>query len=56
MGLKKRLRIIYIVNNRNYSYLNKTHKFWIEVPKSVVQAYVLDKNNVNTLWEDSISK
>ena len=54
--MKKRLRIIYIVKNRNASYLKKTHKFGIEVPKYVAQTYVLDKKNVNTLWSDAISK
>ena len=43
--LKKRLRIISLVKKRNAQYLKKTHKFGIEVPKSVDQAYALDKNN-----------
>ena len=47
--LKKRLRITSIVNKSNARYLQKTHKFGIEFPKSVLQAYVLDKNNGNTL-------
>ena len=54
--MKKRLRIISRVNKINARYLKKKHKFGIEVPKSVVQAYALDKKNVNTLWEDVISK
>ena len=56
MVLKKRLRIIYLINNRNACYLNTTHKFRIEVTESVAQAYALDKNNGNTLWLDVISK
>ena len=54
--LKKRLRIIYLVKKKNTQYLKKTHKFGIEVPKSVVQAYALDKKNVHTLWADAISR
>ena len=54
--LKKRLIIINLVKKRNARYLKKTHKFWIEVPKSDAQEYALDKNNGNTLWADYISK
>ena len=42
---KKRLMIISLAKKRNAQYLKKTHKFGIEVPKSVVQSYALDKNN-----------
>ena len=54
--LKKMFRIISLVKNRNVCYLKKTHKFGVEVPKSVDQAYALYKNNSNTLWEDYITK
>ena len=54
--LKKRLIMIPLVKNRNTLYIKKTHKFGIEVPKSIVQVYVLDKNNGNTLREDAIYK
>ena len=54
--LKKRLRIISLIKKRNARYLKKTHKFGIEVLKSVAQAYALCKDNGNTLWEDAISK
>ena len=37
--------IISLVKKRNAQYLKKTHKFGIEVPKSVAQAYALDKKN-----------
>ena len=40
--LKKRLRITFLVKKRNNQYLKKTHKFGIEVPKSVTQAYALN--------------
>ena len=36
--------------------MKKTHKFGIEVTKSVAQAYDLDKKNGNTLWVDNIAK
>ena len=39
-----------------YAHLHKTHKFGIEVHKSVAQAYALDENNDNTLWGDDITK
>ena len=37
-------------------FLKKTHKFGIEVPRSVAEAYAIDKRNSNTLWTDSITK
>ena len=48
--------MIPLVKNRNTLYIKKTHKFGIEVPKSIVQVYALDKNNGNTLREDAIYK
>jgi hypothetical protein len=48
--LKKRERIISAVNKR---YLKRTHKFGIEVPKSVKDAMRLDAENGNTLWMDA---
>ena len=54
--LKKRLWIKYFVKKRNACYIKKTHKFGIEVPKSVDWEYALDKKNGNTLWADAISK
>ena len=32
-----------------------THKFGIAVPKTVPEAYALDRLNGNTLWADAIS-
>ena len=52
----KRERIISLVKKRNARYLNKTHKFGVELPKSETEAYALDEHNGNTLWADSISK
>ena len=54
--LKKRLRIISLVKMSNSQYLKKTHKFGIDIPKSVVQVYALYKKNVNTPWADVSSK
>ena len=54
--LNKTLKIIPLVKKRNTHYLKKTHKFWIEVTKSVAQAYAFDKNNGNTLWAYDIAK
>ena len=54
--LSKRLRMISLVNKRNAWYLKNTHKFRIEVPKSVAHIYALDKKNANTLWAYDIAK
>ena len=54
--LKKRDRIIAQVKQRNARYLKKTHKFGIEMPKSVQEALELDKKNGNNLWGDAIKK
>ena len=43
--MKKILPIISLVKKRNALYLRKTHKFGIEVPKSVVKVYALDKKS-----------
>lgn len=50
--LKKRDRIISAVNKR---YHKRTHKFGIEVPKSIEDAIHLDKLNGNTLWMDAVA-
>ncbi len=54
--LFKRKHIIALVKERSTRFLKKTHKFGIEVPRSVAEAYALDKKNSNTLWADSIAK
>ena len=54
--LKKRERIISLVKKRSARYLKKTHKFGIELPKTVAEAYALDKKNGNTYWADAIEK
>jgi hypothetical protein len=36
--------------------LKRTHKFGIELPKTVKEALELDKKNGNTFWADTIAK
>jgi hypothetical protein len=44
------------VKTRSPRYLKRTHKFGIEVPKTVKKALdELDKKNGNTLWADAIA-
>jgi hypothetical protein len=54
--LRKRDRIISLVKKRNTRYLKRTHKFGIELPKTVKEALELDKKNGNTFWADAIAK
>ena len=54
--MKKRDAIIYLVKNRKPQYLKLTHKFGVEFPKSVADAYAIDKKNGNTFWDDRIAK
>ena len=51
--LKKRNRILAKLKSK---YWVRTHKYGIEIPKSVEQAKTLDEKNGNTLWWDSIMK
>jgi len=50
--LKKRDSIIAAVNAR---YHKRTHKYGIELPKSVADCKRLDDLNGNTLWQDAIA-
>jgi len=54
--LKKRDRIISLVKKQSPRFLKRTHKFGIEVPRTVKEALELDKKNGNTLWADAIAK
>jgi hypothetical protein len=54
--LKKRDQIISLVRKRTTRYLKRTHKFGIEVPKTVKEALELGHKNGNTLWADAIAK
>ena len=51
--LKKHNRFIAKIKSK---YWLKTHKFGIEIPKSVLQAQQIDAKNGNTLWWDAIYK
>jgi hypothetical protein len=51
--LKKRDAIISAVNKR---YWKRTHKYGIRVPKSVAEAYEIDKENGDDGWAQSIQK
>jgi hypothetical protein len=54
--LKKHNQIISLVHKRTTRYLKRTHKFGIEIPKTVKEALALDHKNGNTLWADAIPK
>ena len=54
--LKKKDRIIASIRKWQTRYLRKSHKFGIELLKTVEQAYALDAKNDSTLWADAISK
>jgi hypothetical protein len=54
--LKKRDQIISLVRKWTARHLKRTHKFGIEVPKTVKDALALDCKNGNTLWADAIAK
>ncbi len=54
--LKKLDQIISAVAKRSARYLKRTHKFGIEVPKTVEEAIDLDHMNGNTFWTDAIGK
>ena len=51
--LKKRDRIVAAISSR---VAKKTHKYGIEIPKSVEQAREIDRRNGNTFWQDAIDK
>ena len=52
--LKKRDRILAAMKSTKYH--KRTHKFGIELPKTVAEAIELDRKNNNTLWKDAIAK
>ena len=45
-----------IIAKTKSKYWLRTHKFGIEIPKSVLQAWQIDAKSGNTLWWDSICK
>ncbi len=54
--LKKHDRIISLVRKQTTRYLKRTHRFGIDVLKTVKEALDLDRKNGNTLWADAIAK
>ncbi len=54
--LRKHDQIISLVHGMTTRYLKRTHKFGIEIPKTVKEALALDRKNGNTLWADAIAK
>ncbi len=53
--LKKRDWIISVVAKRSAHYLKRTHKFGIEIARTVKEALELDRQNGNTIWADAIA-
>ena len=51
--IRRRNRIIAKVKSR---YWKTTHKFGIELPHSVDEAFAIDKRNGNNFWRDAIEK
>ena len=54
--MKKRDSIISLLKKLQTIYLKKTHKFGIEMPKTVKEADKLDAKNGDTKWMDATSK
>jgi hypothetical protein len=54
--LKKQDQMISMVRMHITRYLKRTHKFGIDVPKTVKEAFELDCKNGNTFWADAIAK
>ena len=54
--LRNRDAIILAVKQRNAKYLKRTHKFCIEVPKTVAEAISLDEKNGDNLRKYTIAK
>jgi hypothetical protein len=54
--LKKHDRIISMVRKQSAHFLKRTHKFGIEMPKTVVKEKDLDCKNGNNLWTNAITK
>ena len=54
--LKKRDRIISKVQTRNTRYAKRTHKYGIELPKTVAEALEIDRKTGTSFWADAIAK
>eukprot|EP00804_Cyclotella_cryptica_P024181 CCRYP_019499-RA/>CCRYP_019499-RA protein AED:0.42 eAED:0.48 QI:0/0/0/1/0.5/0.33/3/0/265 len=54
--LKKRDRIVSLVKRRSARYHKRTHKYGIELPKTVEEAYAIDHATGTIFWHDAIEK
>jgi hypothetical protein len=54
--LHRRKHIIALVQKQSARFLKRMQKFGIEVARSIVEVYALNKKNGNTLWADAITK
>jgi hypothetical protein len=54
--LKKHERIIGKLSKKNTKYWHRTHKYGIELPKTVAEALDIDRRTGTTLWRDAIEK
>eukprot|EP00804_Cyclotella_cryptica_P017310 CCRYP_020331-RA/>CCRYP_020331-RA protein AED:0.23 eAED:0.25 QI:0/-1/0/1/-1/1/1/0/484 len=54
--LKKTDRIVSLVKRRSARYHKRTHKYGIELPKTVEDAYAIDRATGTTFWHDAIEK
>ena len=52
--LKKRDQIISLVKRQSARYHKRTHKFGIELPKTVEEAFAIDRATGTTFWCDAI--
>eukprot|EP00804_Cyclotella_cryptica_P024391 CCRYP_018575-RA/>CCRYP_018575-RA protein AED:0.15 eAED:0.15 QI:0/0/0/1/0/0/4/0/667 len=48
--------VSWVVKRRSARYHKRTHKYGIEIPKSVEEAYAIDKATGTTFWCDAIEK
>ena len=44
------------MKKRSAQYPKHNFKYWVELPKFVEEAYIIDTKNGNTFWADAIPK
>jgi hypothetical protein len=54
--LRKRTRIIQKLGKKSNKYWHRTHKYGIELPKTVIEALEIDKRTGTTFWREAIDK
>ena len=54
--LKRRDRIIARIRKWQTRYFKRSHKFGLELSKTLEEAYALDAKNGNTFWANATSK